>query len=239
MNAISKAQLATISITSLTSANLPDSSASACLVRFPKKTLLLTVAHATTVGQRWAIPCRYVPEKKGVDQFIFGPICTLGTLSLGKLKRGQLDPIPIDFAYAVVPNDLCIMQQEIDVTGAILSEKPKISLPAEFVDPKKDDTYCFYGLANGELNEKKQFVRQERKRSGMSFLKTDSMHHFRCGGGFRVADHLGCRGAPILNGSGQLVSLVVKGRDDKQQVSGVYLRSVWAGLMHEAGEFGS
>src|ERR1035438_3968120 len=131
------------------------------------------------------------------------------------------------------------MQQEIDVTGAVLSERPKISLSADFADPTKGDNYCFYGLANGELNEKKQFIRQERHQTGMAYWKTDSLHHFHCKGGFRVAEYHGCSGAPILNGAGQLVSLVVQGRDDKQQVSGVYLRRVWSGLMHEAGELGS
>lgn len=197
----------------------------------------MTVAHATTVGQRWSVVCRYVPERKGVEQFVFGPICYLGSLSLGKLKRGQMDPNPIDFAYAVVPDDLRILEQKIDESGCVLHESDKIVLPAECVVPKKEDTFCFYGLANGEMNEKGQFIRQERIRVGMTYWKSaDSMHHFRCQGGFRVAEHHGCSGAPIFNSAGQLVSLVVQGRDDKQQVSGIDLRRVWAALLIEAGE---
>lgn len=231
-----RAILGSIPLMSLSSANMPDGCASGCMVRFARKILLLTVAHATGDNGRWSMFLRYDPERKRTEQWVLPQWNYLAAFSLRGKKKPKLHDV--DFAYAEVDHSVTPFHQALDDKGLVLHQQPKIVFPSEAVAPSPDESYCFYGLAQGELDDAFRLRSWETFVEGMTFVGEEAfLLRFRCKERyFSHNDYKGCSGAPIIDSKGNLVSLVVEGSDDRWEVRGINLRKVWAALLVTAGE---
>jgi len=231
-----KEQRASIQIMPLTKIFLPDDGpASACIVQFSVRRILLTVFHAAGDGRNWAVEVQYVPGR-GVQQFQVGGMNILAHISITKRKmRSKM----VDFAYVTVPNDLRPMDEVLDEGGNVLSSVPKIILPANLSEPNANDIYGFYGLTRHRLDDKFRFLTTPKLETGLKYVgEKDDLLRFKCKERYHeYEEYQGCSGAPILNENGELVSLVVEGSDDRREILGLNLKHYWAALLIEAGEF--
>lgn len=229
-------QLASIQITPLTKIYLPDDGpASACILQFPRRRILLTVSHAAGDGRNWSIAIRYVPGK-GMQHYQLGGMNILERFSLNKRKLKSKN---VDFAYVAVPDSLEPMDEVLDENGNILSSTPKQLLPAKLADPNADHSYGFFGLTRHRLDDKFHLVMTPKLETGLKYIgEKDDLMRFRCKERYHeYTEYQGCSGAPILNEDGEIVSLVVEGSNNRWEILGLNLKHYWPALLVEAGEF--
>jgi len=231
-----KEQLASLHIAPLTQVNLPDGDhASACILQFPRRRILLTVAHAAANGKNWTLAIRYVPGK-GMQHCRLGGMNVLKHFELGKRK---IKSKPVDFAYVTVPDSLEPMDEVIDRKENILSSRAKEILPAQFSEPNPEQTYSFFGLTRHRLDDEFHLIMTPKLETGLKYIgEKDDLLRFRCRDRYHdYEEYHGCSGAPILNERGELTSLVVEGSYDRKEIFGLNLKRYWPALLFEAGEF--
>jgi hypothetical protein len=136
----------------------------------------------------------------------------------------------VDFAYALIddksiqPRDDHHMVEE----GKIYTLDKNI-LATKFTSiPTSEDRYFFYGKVRYKIDRKNlTYQCQERFEDDVQYVATMPGGHFHI---FQIQhiirdfdDFRGCSGAPILNGDGELVSMVAKGYLGKNRILGVNL----------------
>jgi hypothetical protein len=187
---------------------------SACIIRYQNQRLLLTAAHNVDYGN-WYIICDLIqnePDKYPIeDMNILMPPCT---------QKGQWRPG--DLAYKTIPEDIIPLHQD-DGTGVISQGTPKIDLVSDLnILPDKNRRFGFYGISVGE----KRSISHQLE-IDMLFLGTIEKDGYI----FQLNDkHAGhehykrCSGAPILDDNGNLVSLLLCGKEnDTKHVYGIQL----------------
>ncbi|MEK7782015.1 MAG: hypothetical protein AAB370_11000 [Verrucomicrobiota bacterium] len=231
-----KEQIASLHIAPLTQINLPDGDhASACILQFPRRRILLTVAHAVANGKNWTLAHRYVPGK-GMQHYQLGG---MNVLQHFELRKRKIKSHPIDFAYVTVPDSLEPMDEVLDSQGNVISSRAKKILPARFIEPSPEQTYGFFGLTRHRLDDEFHLLMTSKLETGLKYVgEKDGLLRFKCRERYHdYEEYHGCSGAPVLNELGELVSLVVEGSDDRREILGLNLKRCWPALLVEAGEF--
>jgi hypothetical protein len=234
-----KEQLASVQIVPLTGIYMPDEGpASACIVQFARKRILLTVFHAAGDGRNWAVPVRFVTERRAVEQY---PLGKMNPLMACQFSEQRVESELVDFAYVAIPDTLQPMDEVLDRQGNVRASRPKQILPPSFVEPNTEDTYGFFGLTRDRLDDEFNWLLKPKLEIGLTYVgNTEDLLRFRCKERYHeYEEYKGCSGAPILNQNGELVSLVVEGSDDRWEIRGLDLRRCWPALLIEADEFTS
>lgn len=205
--------------------SLPSSHASGCLVDYGGKRLLLTVAHATGDNQRWALQIRFDQTLKQTQLVDLGTMnfLTSGTLGVSHLKR-------IDFSYVQVPLSTVAFRQEIETpSNMIKTERAiKVHTPTLEESPDSADLYGFCGMVLPAQEEHfgTSYVSGEfRIYENLTFLhRMGDKLVFKLPFGHPGHDQFeGCSGAPILNGAGVPIALVVGGCKETDEIYGLSL----------------
>ena len=215
--------LATISLVQLDQERKPINHASACLVNYRDHLFVLTVAHATGNQGNWAIEVKYVPGQ-GVELYRLG---AMGFLQGFRIKHNKLKSQKIDFSYKLLLEPPAPRHQVLSTTGAILEDEPKYIVPSDLtLAPDASEQYGFWGLTR-QTFDSHNLVAEPKLELGMKFDRTEGDRFF-----FKTRepyktfkDYYGCSGAPILDDSGKLVSLVVEGDKNKTGIYGLDLRT--------------
>ena len=228
-------RLASLAINSLSSALMPDGGASACILSFSKKNVLLTVKHAAGDGGNWGVALRYYPGM-GMQLYQLGGLNFVTRIQIGKRKVSTKD---VDFAYVSVPKTLEPFDEDLDPSGAVLRSEPKQILPGAVAEPSREETYAFYGYTRHRLDDKFRLNLTPKHETGLKFNgERDDLLRFVCRERyFEYAEYQGCSGAPILDSQGRLASLVVEGSEDRREILGLDLRRYWATILIESGEW--
>ncbi|MFC7300596.1 hypothetical protein [Cognatiluteimonas weifangensis] len=203
--------------------SLPNGIASACLVDYRDKRILLTVSHATGDQGNWALQLRYVPQK-GTQLRQLGAMNFLAkaTLSSPKLKD-------VDFSYVELPQGTVAYRQEIEAPTKVRAEAPitvhAVSL-TEMPDPKDRFGFCGMVLPAQEEHFGQTYLSGEiRIYEGLSFLRFSGDYIvFKLP--FKHPGHKyfkGCSGAPIINSDGVPVALVCEGSEEEDEILGISL----------------
>jgi len=95
---IKRVQRSSIPLRRLDNDLLPIGIASACLIDYLEKRILLTVFHAVGKSSRWVIQLKYDIEKKRTE--IYSPSAFN---FLAEMRLGSSEINAVDFAYAEVP----------------------------------------------------------------------------------------------------------------------------------------
>ena len=192
--------------------------ASACMVMFKGRRILLTVQHAVKRQGIWAMEIAYRPPN-GTLIYQLGPMNFFVRVAPGKRSRH------IDFAYVCLPDDVQPLIQEVSPRGEIYREEPRLTLDSALdQEPQKGMRYGFAGFGNNDRSEHAVFgdVQLEdnlsflRERSGLYYFRLNHDHP-----GHEVYE--GCSGAPILSQEGDLVGLVVGGSKSAKTIRAVAL----------------
>lgn len=211
---------------------VPSGHASACLIDYRGKRILLTAAHATRDGGSWAVQTRYIPGKS-TQLYGLGALHYLREVRLGE-EAAERD---IDFAYVVVPDEVAPQRQEIDpVSRKVTGQAPITIHSAPFAaEPTSEDRFGFCGLTKlvEERHPGQVYVSGDLQVVGdMTFLRAeDDWLVFKLPTKHPGHEYFrGCSGAPILNGAGLPVALVCEGREETDEIYGVSLRTYQAAI---------
>lgn len=211
---------------------LPSGHASACLIDYRGKRVLLTAAHSTRSGDPWAVQIKYIPGKK-TELYGLGALHYLREVRLGEEAAGR----DIDFAYVVVPDEVAPQRQEIDPVSRKVTDQAPITIhsaPFE-AEPTSDDRFGFCGLIKPvqEHHPGQVIISGELRVTGdMTFLRAeDDWLVFKLPTKHPGHEYFrGCSGAPILNGAGLPVALVCWGKEEADEIYGVSLRAYQAAI---------
>lgn len=204
--------------------SMPTGAATACLVRYRDKLLLLTVAHATGDQANWALQLRYMPQV-GTQLHRLG---AMNFLAKATLTSPVLEDV--DFSYVEIPGTTAPYRQEIEApTNRIKAEAPITVHTLTFSEtPDPDDIFGFCGMVMAQREEhfgQQYFSGELRPYVGLKFLRTEGDYHvFKLP--FKHPGHVhfrGCSGAPIVNGSGTPVALVCGGSEEHDEIWGISL----------------
>jgi hypothetical protein len=215
--------LATISLVQLDWERKPINHASACLVKYRGHLFVLTVAHATGNQGNWAIEMRYVPGK-GMEMFQLGG---MGFLTAAKIKHNKLRSREVDFSYKLLTQLLAPRHQVLSTTGVVMSDESKLTLESDLsLSPDSAGEYGFWGLTR-QTFDSHNLVAIPKLELGMKFERIEGdQFFFKTRQPYKTyKDYYSCSGAPILDGDGRLVSLVVEGDKRKTGIYGLDLRN--------------
>lgn len=224
--------LSTVALRNLDNKNLPTQGiASGCLIDYSGKRFILTVAHATQKGGKWGIEVKYEPEN-GTQVY------SIGTMNfLKEFNINQLSSKDIDFSYAIVPNDLEPLYQEVQPPyNTVTRECKKVIHTIDFdIIPDNEKTYGFFGLTRSSL-ENGRFISEQSLVMGMKFSKRiDEYYEFVLSENHKGDEfYRGCSGAPILDNEGNVVALVTSGCESKNTIYGISLNRYKIALDIEA-----
>ncbi len=220
--------LSSIPIRQLDIKFLPQALASACLIDYKGKRVLLTVQHATGNMGNWAVEVRFEPDMKKIKVYQLGSMNFLRKLDINKKIANDLD-----FSYVEVPSDFESFFQEISLNGDILQEIPRKVCTISFQQPDKNELFGFAGLVLPDFIE---------GGDGTICLKTDqkiytNLKYKEEFGDYYIFelshDHpghehfTGCSGAPIIDKCGNVVALVCGGNEKTNLIYGIALKEYY------------
>lgn len=225
--------LSSIPIRSIAKDGMPTGLASACIIKYAEKKILLTVHHATGNMQNWGIQVRYDPANGTLIKPL-GSMCFLKSFDVNTKISND-----IDFSYVEIPPDIEPSSQEIDaVSGSILSEKKRLTSTVDFdKKPDKNELYGFSGQILPALTED-SLITELRIYTGLKYIgDEDDYYVFELPFNHPGHEHFqGCSGAPIIDSKGKVVALVCKGDIPTNRIYGVSLKKYEAAISASYGE---
>ena len=206
-----------------------------CLVDMPDCDYLFTVFHVANAAEgNWGIlkefivgqGQQYVVVKNFTNQFTIN------------IETHEINDV--EFAYKKLPEKFDYFYQNIDYTGMIETSKPikKIKLQ-QIKKPNKKNIYGFAGHIQPTNIADKYFETRPVEYENYKYIKTDEwIHIFKPP--FNHPGHefyRGCSGAPIIDEKNNVVSLLVGGNIEKNEIYGVNLIMALTGFNFETGNF--
>jgi hypothetical protein len=192
---------------------------------------VLTVAHATENQGNWAIEMQFDPQEQKTVLYQLGG---MGFLAVFRTKGDKIKfSRDMDFSYKLIPDPPPQPRfQIVSETGVIMHDEAKLVLDSDLsLRPNLDDEYGFWGLTRSGYDS--HALRSVPKlETGMRYRETrNHLHFFETQAPYATyKDYQGCSGAPILDGQGRLVSLVVEGDKKKTGILGFPLDTIRAAL---------
>ena len=216
--------LHTISIKELDKDRNPIGSASGCLINYKDHTWLLSVFHAVSTGE-WGLELYFDSSKKSMK--LLYPL--KGFTFLKSINISKLSANDVDFAFRKMgyneKQQLPPKYQEISPGGKIIYEIDKKIFNTTLLEkPKTNKRYGFAGLVkpyyvNGFLVQQltvETNILFKRERGDMYCFELQNSHP-----GHEY--YQGCSGAPIMDEEGNLISLVIGGNIESNEIYGVNL----------------
>lgn len=201
----------------------PVSFASGVVVKYGGQNYLLTVAHATGNNGKWGIETKYL---KGVGQQLF-MVGQFSFAKIGNILSGDIKDL--DLSYAKIINDIVPYYQELNPDESVEFEAQRLVHITNLGNyPNENSKYGFAGYVKPSLEEhifskNKLLFSDGRIVMDMTYIRDEDEYYV-----FQLADgHLGhinykgCSGAPILEDSGKLIALVVKGSEEDNLIYGI------------------
>jgi hypothetical protein len=219
---LKRVQRSSIPLRRLDNELLPIGLASACLIDYLEKRILLTVFHAVGKSSRWVIQLKYDIEKKRTETY-----SPLSFNFLAEMRLGSSEINDVDFAYAEVPKDIEVYFQHLTPTGECIEEfKRTIFAPNFNIQPSVDEIYGFSGEVLPDfVPDLNALIIEHRTYPGLKYMRTENGYHF-----FKLPvahpghEHFqGCSGAPIIDSKGHVVALVCSGSEETHEIRGVAL----------------
>lgn len=201
---------------------MPINMASACVISYLEKRILLTVHHATGNNGNWVIELEYDPSKSATKIHQLGGMYFLKSINLSTSKT-----FDVDFSFIEIPDTIEAYHQNINYqTNQVnWSQKRLIGNPYFDEDPRTDTKYCFSGWIRGNKKDDK-LLSENIEYNDLEYIKTeDGYHLFKLP--FTHPGHdafKGCSGAPIMDEDGNIVALVCKGDISTNMVYGISLK---------------
>ena len=199
---------------------VPVGIASGCIVKYPRNDYLITVFHAILKKEgTWAVLSEWKAEK-GTIYIKLGKFTFQKLLKIDGTSNQELELIieDIDFAFTTYPKDIDNFYQEIGYDKKIkLNEKRLKFDHTKLVSPNTKSVYGFSGQIMPVIIEGVAIESENMIYKDLKYLKTvGNFHHFKLP--FEHPGHeyfRGCSGAPILDESGNIVSLLCCSAEEK------------------------
>lgn len=212
--------LSSIPIRRIKSDGMPNGIASACIINYEGKHIVLTVHHATGDMHNWGIQVKYEPTKGTL-------IKPLGSMNfLKSLDLNTNISSDIDFAYVEIPVDIEPLSQEIDAkSGSIINERQRLVLKVNFnMTPDVNESYGFSGQIMPEI-DRNVLITELRTYTGLKYVGNEGdFYAFELPSKHPGHDHFkGCSGAPIIDTKGNAIALVCNGDTSTNRVYGISL----------------
>lgn len=210
----------------IAASGLPDSVASGCIVNYRGRKFVLSVSHATGCGDNWAAEMRHdtgvgtLLHRFGITYFLTEVDITTNT------------QIEVDFSYSEVPLDFESWFQDLDKSGAVLSEERRVEFDFARHEPAVEEMYAFAGQVQTEVHSPDLLVSTMSVYPGLRYERTDNGYHI-----FRLPRphpgheaFRGCSGAPIVDSQRRVVGLVCSGDIEENTISAMSLARYGAAL---------
>ncbi len=226
-------ELSSIPIRSVDQDGIPTGIASACIINYEGKRILLTVYHATGNMANWGIQVRYEPNRGTAIQ----PLGAMNFLTSINVQTNVVRDI--DFAYVEIPYDIAPISQIIDpISDSVISEKKRLDSNIDFnIHPNNSEFYGFSGQVMPELAGN-CLITELRTYTKLKFIGDEEDYYvFELPFQHPGHEHFkGCSGAPIIDTKGNLVALVCKGDITTNRVYGVSLKKYEVAINATYGE---
>jgi len=201
---------------------MPINMASACVINYLERKILLTVHHATGNNGNWAIELEYEPPRNATKMHQLG-----GMYFLKSINLNTINSMDIDFSFIEIPANTEAYHQDINYQANQInwSKKRLIGNPCFDKDPDVDKKYCFAGWIRGSRQDNK-LLSENIEYNNLKYIKTEGDYHlFELPFSHPGHDAFkGCSGAPIMDEDGNIVALVCKGDISKNIVYGISLK---------------
>jgi hypothetical protein len=213
--------LSTVPIRRYEATLLPGGIASACMVDYHGKRILLSVQHATGDMGDWGIQCRYEPGK-GTAVWRIGSMCFIKRMSTSSGEARN-----VDLSYVEIPDNLKITDQTINpLTGTIEKETDRRIGKVDFsLTPSREVEYGFSGQVLPTVSGS-HLTTELRVYTGLVYDGDhDDYYRFKLPMAHPGHEQFkGCSGAPIMDAEGHIVALVCFGDIDANVIFGVSLK---------------
>jgi hypothetical protein len=210
---------------------LPTGMASGCIIQFQNEIWLLSVFHA--VGEdNWGIEIEFNKEKK--NMLMLYPLSGFSFLKSINIKTLKIDDV--DFAFRKLTEKeqsyLPLKFQEISLDGKINNSVDKHIVETNLnVKPTDNHIYGFAGLVQGKYMENEGQITLQQSYT----IETDLIYNSELDNGIYVFTlnkthpgheyYQGCSGAPIIDKEGNIVSLLIGGDIEKNEIYGINLNT--------------
>lgn len=187
----------------------PIESASGCVIRYEGELFLLTVAHAIKSAKDWYLALEVVDGRGWKND----PIAPMNYLRRLRVMSAKVHGHGLDFAYKELPSVPDAYHEWRDNNGALVSKKRRRVIDTDLrAVPDPAAAYSFWGAAyDAPIYPMFHLIPRSEDHLRFVLAKGDFLFFQRPTRYRSYADYKGCSGAPIMDDSGNLVALVVRG----------------------------
>lgn len=220
---------------------LPKGLGSGVLLRYDDYNILLTAAHVTDVDAATCIDLMKVTNK-GSNLYAVGAMSYLAKFDMDRFEEqlAQLKVKParveesdfgqVDLSFVKVPKNLEIVQRDFLLEEIKIKKGVKQPVDPKMVtEPSLKKTYSFFGRIKPSLLPVTPvgpaFETQEIFYPGVKFIRKIG-HYFEFELSSPIADHAdfkGTSGAPVMDSTGNIVSLITHGYEGDKLIYGIAL----------------
>jgi len=226
--------LSSVTLHRLNEEIIPIGSGTGCIIDMPDCDYLFTVCHvANKTEGKLAILSEYI-EGTGPKYVVLGQISFEFLMNV--ITREKED---IEFAFAKIPIKLDYFYQEIKPPSTInVSKKIRKYKLEQIKQPSTKNIYGFAGHTQHNIVDNyaiqsvfmTHFDYKYKKTEGWTHIFEPPVNH----PGHEY--YQGCSGAPIIDEENNIVSLVVWGDIEKNEIYGIDLEKAMIGFYHEIGK---
>lgn len=212
----------------LDEADIPVETASGTLVKFNGHTILLTVHHAVSKHGRRAMDLYFDKSKGKQKVHLLGAPCAPLLIRGTALRKIQFKYF--DFASFSVPPDIQPLRETISATGHVEDSAPRVMYDLDFSAPTVNEECIFAGFTKptsyslGSITGFELRLCIEKIQYKGLYPDKPWQYSFNLGKKHPGHSHYsGCSGSPILGQTGDLIGLVIGGKEENNLIFGVNL----------------
>jgi len=232
MKNINDVQLSSVPLHCLDNENQPVSFGSGCIIEMPDCDYLFTVFHvAINKCGRWAIAREYI-KGKGLEYVLLGQFTCQRIINIIKPEK----TFDLEFAFTKIPFKKDYVYQEINPPNNISISKVRNKYKLQQIKlPDIKNIYGFSGHTDHIIVENFAITSKLMYHLDYKFLETrEWLHVFKPP--INHPGHIyykGCSGAPIIDKNNNIVSLLICGDIERNEIYGVNLYKAITGFYIE------